>query len=113
MRFAPLLVAAAFLAGCAEKPSKEEEEAAKNTMVCQLDGERVVIRFDTGEARMLLPGGDRQILYQVPSASGVRFSNGNLELRGKGTDFVLVDHTAAAQAPLVGCAPYSIPKEAK
>lgn len=113
MRSALVLIAVAILAGCADKPSKEEEEAAKNTMVCKLDGERVVIRFDTGEARMLLPGGDRAILYQVPSASGVRFSNGNLELRGKGTEFTLVDHTAAAQAPLVGCEPYSIHKEAK
>jgi membrane-bound inhibitor of C-type lysozyme len=113
MRFAPALIAVAILAGCADKPSKEEEEAAKNTMVCQLEGERVVIRFDTGEARMLLPGGDRVILYQVPSQTGARFSNGNLELRGKGTEFTLVDHTAAAQAPLVGCAPYSIPKETK
>jgi len=113
MRFFPVLIAVVVLAGCADKPSKEEEEAAKNTIVCKLDGERVVIRFDSGEARMLLPGGDREILYQVPSASGVRFSNGNLELRGKGVEFVLVDHTAAAQAPLSGCAPYSIPKEAK
>jgi membrane-bound inhibitor of C-type lysozyme len=113
MRFFLALIAVVVLAGCADKPSKEEEEAAKNTIVCKLDGERVVIRFDSGEARMLLPGGDREILYQVPSASGVRFSNGNLELRGKGLEFVLVDHTAAAQAPLSGCAPYSIPKEAK
>jgi len=113
MRFAPALIAVAILAGCADKPSKEEEEAAKNTMVCQLDGERVVIRFDTGEARMLLPGGDRVILYQVPSQTGARFSNGNLELRGKGTEFTLVDHTAAVQVPLVGCAPYSIPKDGK
>ena len=113
MRFFVALIAVVVLAGCADKSSKEEEEAAKNTIVCKLDGERVVIRFDSGEARMLLPGGDREILYQVPSASGVRFSNGNLELRGKGVEFVLVDHTAAAQAPLSGCAPYSIPKEAK
>jgi membrane-bound inhibitor of C-type lysozyme len=113
MRFFLALFSVVVLVGCADKPSKEEEEAAKNTIVCKLDGERVVIRFDSGEARMLLPGGDREILYQVPSASGVRFSNGNLELRGKGLEFVLVDHTAAAQAPLSGCAPYSIPKEAK
>jgi len=113
MRFFLALISVVVLGGCADKPSKEEEEAAKNTIVCKLDGERVVIRFDSGEARMLLPGGDREVLYQVPSASGVRFSNGNLELRGKGTEFILVDHTAAAQAPLSGCAPYSLPKEVK
>lgn len=113
MRIFLVLITVVLLVGCADKPSKEEEEAAKNTIVCKLDGERVVIRFDSGEARMLLPGGDREVLYQVPSASGVRFSNGNLELRGKGTEFTLVDHTAAAQAPLAGCAPYSLPKESK
>ena len=106
---ASALIAVA-LAGCADKPSKEEEEAAKNTFVCQLYGERLVIRFDAGEARMLMPGGERVVLYQVPSASGVRFSNGNLELRGKGSDLTLADLTNAVQTPLAGCVPYSTPK---
>ena len=90
MRFAHMLVVVAALAACADKPGKEEQEAAKNTFVCLLESERLVIRFDMGIARMLMPNGDRVDLYQIPAASGVRFSNGNLELRGKGTaDIVL------------------------
>lgn len=112
MRVAIAVCAAVALIGCADKPSKEEEEAAKNTFVCQLNGERLVIRFDpSGEARMLMPGGDRVILYQVPSASGVRFSNGNLELRGKGSELTLIDLANAVQMQLAGCEPYSLPKQ--
>ena len=48
------------------------------------------MRFDAGEARLLMPGGERVVLYQIPTASGVRFSNGTLELRGKGTDLQLI-----------------------
>ena len=111
MRFAIAICLVAALAGCAEKASKEEEEAAKNTFVCQLDGERLVIRFGSGEARLLLPGGDRVVLYQVPSPSGVRFSNGSMELRGKGTDLTLIDRINAVQTTLAGCEPYTIPKQ--
>jgi membrane-bound inhibitor of C-type lysozyme len=111
MRFAHVLVIAAALAGCADKPSKEEQEAAKNTFVCLLDGERLVIRFDMGTARMLMPTGDRISLYQIPAASGVRFSNGNLELRGKGTDLTLADNTTGTQVALTQCAPYAAPKQ--
>ena len=111
MRFAIALGLALAVAGCADKPSKEEEEAAKNTFVCQLEGERFVVRFDAGEARMLMPGGERVILYQVPSTSGVRFSNGSLELQGKGSDLTLIDRLNATQTHLTGCAPYSIPKQ--
>jgi len=101
-------LAAAIVSGCADKPSKEEEEAARNTFACQLRGERLVLRFDSGEARLLMPGGERVILYQLPTASGVRFSNGTLELRGKGTDLELVNDAAAV--PLVDCQPYAVPK---
>jgi len=111
MRFAIAVCLAVALAACAEKASKEEEEAAKNTFVCQFDGERLVIRFDAGEARMLMPSGDRVVLYQVPSPSGVRFSNGSMELRGKGTDLTLIDRINAVQSTLAGCEPYTIPKQ--
>jgi membrane-bound inhibitor of C-type lysozyme len=111
MRCTIAICLVAALAGCADKASKEEEEAAKSTFVCQLDGERIVIRFDAGEARMLMPGGDRVILYQVPSTSGVRFSNGSMELRGKGTDLTLIDRVNAVQTTLAGCEPYTIPKQ--
>jgi membrane-bound inhibitor of C-type lysozyme len=103
---AAMIVAA--LAACSAPPSKEAEEAARNTIACQLGGERVVIRFDTGEARMLMPGGDRVTLYQIAAASGIRYSNGMMELRGKGADLQLVrDGNIAA---LDGCQPYVLPK---
>ena len=74
---------------------KDDEEAAKNTIACKLEGERLLLRFDSGEVRLLLPSGDRVFLYQMPSASGVRYTNGSLELRGKGNDLQLArDGTA-------------------
>ena len=85
-------------------PSKEEQEAAKNTFACLLAGERLVIRFDAGEARLLMPDGDRVALYQIPAASGVRFTNGNMELRGKGMDLQLVHNGVAT--PLNDCQPF-------
>jgi membrane-bound inhibitor of C-type lysozyme len=111
MRLARVVVIAAALAGCADQQKKEEQEAAKNTYVCLLDGERLVIRFDMGMARMLMPSGDRIDLYQIPGGSGVRFSNGNLELRGKGIELVLSDAAAGTQVTLTQCAPYSPPKQ--
>jgi membrane-bound inhibitor of C-type lysozyme len=108
-RLALACVAAAVLAaGCSDTPSKEELEAARNTFACKLRGERLVLRFDAGEARLLMPGGDRVVLYQIPAASGVRFSNGTLELRGKGTDLELIGDGTAV--PLVDCQPYAPPK---
>ncbi len=101
-------IAFVLLAGCASMKSKDEEEAAKNTFECQLSGERLVLRFDVAEVRMLLPpGGDRVSLYQIPAASGVRYSNGDFELRGKGMDLQLVRNGAAVQ--LVDCKPYVLP----
>ena len=110
MRVVYVLVIAVVLAACMDKPSKEEQEAAKNSFVCLLEGERLVIRFDSGTARLLLPTGDKVSLYQIPAASGVRFSNGNLELRGKGTDLTLIDNTTATSVALTDCAPYTAPK---
>ena len=102
-------MAACTLAGCASGPSKEELEAAKNTFACQLSGERLVIRFDSGEARLLMPDTERVVLYQVPVASGIRYTNGTLDLRGKGTDLQLIRNGSAL--PLANCAPYEIPKQ--
>ena len=57
---------------------------------------------------MLMPDGERVTLYQIPTASGIRYSNGSLELRGKGMELQLVrDGTAT---PLAGCQPYQLPK---
>ena len=86
----------------------EDEEAARNTFACLLQGERLVVRFDAGEARLLLPGGDRVTLYQIPAASGVRYSNGTLELRGKGSELQLLRDGQIV--PLANCQPYALPK---
>jgi membrane-bound inhibitor of C-type lysozyme len=100
-------LAVAALAACSSSPTKEELEAARNTFACQLGGERLVIRFDSGEARLLMPGGDRVTLYQIAAASGVRFTNGLMELRGKGMELQLVrDGTATI---LEGCQPHAPP----
>ena len=83
-------LALAALAACASKPTQEEIDAANNTFICDARGERIVIRFDTGEARLLLANGERMTLYQIATGSGVRFSNGLLELRGRGTALTLI-----------------------
>jgi membrane-bound inhibitor of C-type lysozyme len=105
------LIAAFVVAGCAEQKKKEDEEAMKNTFACQLDGERLVIRFDTGEVRLLMPGGERIYLYQIAAASGVRYSNGYMELRGKGVELQLIRDGAATR--LGDCQPYLAPKESR
>jgi hypothetical protein len=106
----PCLVAALALAmgGCEHKPSKEEEEATKNTITCQLSGERLVIRFDEGEVRMLTSTAETINLYQIPSGLVMRYSNGNLELRGKGMEWVLVDQGNPTK--LESCTRYTAPK---
>ena len=103
-----MLLVASMLVGC-ENPAKkkEEEEARKNTFACQLNGERLVIRFAEGEARMLMPDAQRVTLYQLPTASGVRFSNGTLELRGKGMELQL--SREGATTALIDCQPYTPP----
>ena len=108
MPWMAMAVAAAAVVGCEHKPSKEEEQAAKNTFACQLVGERLVIRFDSGEARMLTSAGEKITLYQIPSPSGVRYSNGTMELRGRGMDLTLIENGAATV--LEGCQPYAPPK---
>lgn len=106
-----VLTGALVVAGCDTPQKKAEEELAKNTFACQLNGERFVVRFDQGEARMLLPGAQRVTLYQIPTATGVRYSNGNIELRGHGSELQLVvDNTVA---PLRDCEPYAVLPPAK
>ena len=95
------------LAACAT-PSKEAEEAARNTFACSLAGERLVVRFDADEARLLMPGGDRVTLYQIAAPSGVRYTNGMIELRGKGTELELIRE--GTLTPLTGCQPYAPPR---
>ena len=112
----PALLAAALalaviqLGGCEHKPTKEEEDAAKATFACQLNGERLIMRFEPGEVRLLTSNAERITLYQIPAASGIRYSNASLELRGKGMDLVLIENGVTAK--LEGCAPYVAPKPA-
>lgn len=103
-----ICIAAAAVAACESGPSKEELEAAKHTIDCERPGERIVIRFEDGEARLLLPDATRVILYQVPSGSGVRYINGLMELRGKGMEMELVREQAGVHFT---CKPYEIPKK--
>ena len=108
LSYASLCVAAA-LAGCQTAgPSKEELEAARDTIDCQRPGERIVVKFADGEARILLPDATRVILYQVPTASGLRYINGLMELRGKGMEMELLREQ---QAVHFTCKPYEIPKK--
>jgi membrane-bound inhibitor of C-type lysozyme len=106
------MLAAAFtvgaLAACAMPATKDEVEAAKNTYACQLSGERLVVRFDAGEARLLMADGARVTLYQIPSGSAIRYSNGVLELRGKGMDLQLIQEGVATA--LAGCEQFPVPK---
>jgi len=108
-----LLFALAALAvgGCDNMQKKKEEELAKNTFACQLNGERFVVRFVDGEARILLSGTERITLYQLPIASGVRYSNGMMELRGKGTALTFITNGVAT--PLRDCEPYALLPPAK
>ena len=104
-----LLLAAALTAACQQQgPTKEELEAAKNTVVCTNADERIVVRFEDAEARLLMPDGTRVILYQVPSGSGIRYLNGLMELRGKGME---LDLTREQTVLHLKCKPYEIPKK--
>lgn len=108
-RYALVLVAAGLLAACENPMKKREDEIARQTFACQLNGERFVVRFAEGEARVLLPGAQRVTLYQIPTGSTgsiVRYSNGSMELRGRGTELTfIVDNQSA---PLRDCEPYAV-----
>ncbi len=60
-----LVLAAVALSGCENPQKKKEEELAKNTFACQLNGERFVVRFVEGEARMLLPGAQAPMITEA------------------------------------------------
>ena len=102
------LAFAALVAGCGGGTTKEEVPSP-DTFECAIEGERWLVRFVEGEARLLAPDGSRTNLYQIAAASGVRYTNGMIELRGKGLDLALVADGTARR--LVGCKPLMIPKE--
>ena len=84
----PLFAALVLVACQSSGPTKEEIEAAKSTIDCDFGGERIVIRFADGEARLLMTDGTRVILYQVTAATGLRYTNGLFDLRGNGLEFL-------------------------
>jgi len=99
--------AAVLLAACQSSgPTKEELEAAKNTIDCDYGGERIVIRYAEGEARLLMPDGTRVVLYQIAAATGLRYTNGLMELRGTGLDMQLSRERITMK---MKCKPYEIP----
>ena len=100
--------ALAALASCAA-PEKPAEEPSKDTFECQLEGQRWLVRFTEGEARLLTPQAERINLYQIATASGVRYSNGLVELRGRGTELTLIRDGFSRQ--MVDCKPLMVPKE--
>jgi len=102
------VLAALALAACAA-PEKKEEVPSKDTFECMLKGERYVVRFVDAEARMLTPEGGRVVLYQIPAASGVRYTNGLVELRGKGMQLQLIEDGNVRS--LEECKPVMVPKE--
>lgn len=111
----PVLVALA-LAACSQ-PEKQPDQPSGDTIACQLEGQRIVIRFLPDEVRMLTPDGERVTLQKVPASSGVRYTNGMMEIRGGGgprTDpgglIFIRDGTAWT---LTSCAPLMVPAPPK
>ena len=114
--FVPALAAALLAAACAT-PEKLPDVPSQDTIACQLEGQRVVIRFLPDEVRMLTPEGERVTLQKVPAASGVRYTNGLLEIRGGGGSptmpeglLYIRDGTAWR---LANCEPLMVPAPAK
>lgn len=105
--FALAFAFAALLAGCGG--GTKEMVPSPDTFECTLDGARWLVRFTQGEARLLTPEGERINLYQIATASGVRFTNGMLELRGRGSELALVND--GVLRPMNDCKPLMVPKE--
>jgi hypothetical protein len=105
---APLVLAVALVLSSCGGGTKEEVPSP-DTFECRLEGARWLVRFTEGEARLLSPEGTRINLYQIAAASGVRFTNGMLELRGRGTELAIVEN--GVLRPMTDCKPLMVPKE--
>jgi membrane-bound inhibitor of C-type lysozyme len=103
-----LVVLPLILSACATNAPKEMEPS-KDTFECMLQGDRYLVRFTEGESRILMPDGTRVVLYQIAAGSGVRYTNGMIELRGKGTELQIVRDGFARS--LEGCKPVMVPKQ--
>ena len=110
------LVVACALAACAA-PDKKPEQPSGDTIACQLEGQRIVIRFLPDELRMLTPDGERVTLQKVPAASGVRYTNGLMEVRGGGGPRAdpggLIFIRDGNAWTLTNCAPLMVPPPSK
>ena len=105
-------VAAVALAACGA-PEKQPDLPSQDTIACELSGQRLVIRFLPDEVRMLTPDGERVTLQKVPASSGVRYTNGLVEIRGGGgppnNPAGLVYIREGTGWPLQNCAPLMVP----
>ncbi len=58
---------------------------------------------------MLTAANEKVTLYQIAATAGlVRYSNGSVELRGKGEELTLIEYGVATK--LDDCKPYAAPK---
>ena len=91
-------------------PNRKEEEAGKNTIECQYQGERILIRYGKDEVRILMPDAERVDLYKVPSPRGTMYSNGRLEFLNRGAYMTLGE---PGEPHELTCKPYdpSVDKE--
>ncbi len=111
-RTTALVAAALALAGCAA-PEKREDVPSQDTIACAIEGRRIVVRFLADEVRILTPDGERVVLQKVPASSGVRYTNGLVELRSVGAGASgqgLVFAREGTGASLTDCAPLMIPQ---
>ena len=115
-RLAPTILAALVAAACAT-PEKQPDVPSQDTIACQLEGQRVVIRFLPDEVRLLTPEGERVNLQKVPAASGVRYTNGLVEIRGGGGSPTMPEGLLYIREGtawrLQNCAPLMVPGPAK
>ena len=110
------LLAALVLAACGGPQEKPADIPSQDTIACLLAGQRLVIRFLPDEVRMLTPEGERVVLQKVPASSGVRYTNGLVEIRGGGpltNPEGLVYIREGTGWPLQNCAPLMVPGPAK
>jgi len=112
-----IALAAAALATACGTQEKQPDQPSGDTIACQLDGQRLVIRFLPDEVRMLTPDGERVTLQKVPASSGVRYTNGIMEIRGGGgppsNPGGLVFIREGTGWTLTNCAPLMVPAPPK
>ena len=109
-----VLSAVVLMVGCGilefDPRKKKDEETSKNTIECQYQGERILIRYGKDEVRILMPDAERVDLYKVPSPRGTMYSNGNLEFLTRNNQMTL---GSPGERHELTCKPYdpSVDKE--